>query len=464
MHRLRDCVPVVCLLAAAAAPALAQETGRRVYDEQLRVLLDQQAPDAREMGFDAGGWFNFAFFNFDDAAARKERTLRQYELRLWGKMNLQGVHRAYVRGMMGWDDWNSGTNPDGDGDEFNHPKVERAWYQFDLARWQKLQTGKPPPVGFRTRVGRDYVDLGTGLVLAMPLDMVRFDVTAGNWELTALLGRTIEHSRNIDDSAAVADHQDRGMWGAQLRYNGFDRHRPFVYFLDNHDRTEPDFPSPTQKYQYNSRYVGAGSEGTVILPDLRYQTEVIGELGETYSDGATRGKDHISAMAIDALLEYLFRVDTHPKITAEYLFGSGDKDRTLSATSTVGGNRVGTSDHAFNAFGFRDTGLAFAPRVSNLHIYSLGAAFWPLEKTELFKKLEVGTKAFLYQKAVSGAISDTTADRDSHWVGWEWDVYCDWRITSDLMWTVRYGAFRPGGAYDDQETRHFLYTAMTFSF
>jgi hypothetical protein len=169
-------------------------------------------------------------------------------------------------------------------------------------------------------------------------------------------------------------------------------------------------------------------------------------------------------MIYDAALEYYFQTDMHPKLTAEYLYASGDRDRATSATSTVGGNLIGTRDNAFNAFGFRDTGLAAAPKMSNLNLYSLGGGFFPLEKMELFRKMEIGTKVFFYQKPSTGPISDTSATKDHRWVGWEWDVYCDWRITSDVIWTIRYGNFFPGSAYPDRDCRGFLYTAVTFSF
>ncbi|GAG43119.1 unnamed protein product, partial [marine sediment metagenome] len=139
--------------------------------------------------------------------------------------------------------------------------------------------------------------------------------------------------------------------------------------------------------------------------------------------------------------------------------------RTVSSTATVGGNTAYTRDHAFNAFGFRDTGIAFSPAVSNLNMYALAASFFPLEHIELFKKLEVGSKVFFYHKASHGAISDTdAANTTSRWLGWEWDVYCNWRISSDLTWTIRYGAFQPGAAFAHDDCRSFLYTGVTFSF
>ena len=454
------------VLAAAAAQAGAQgDDGRRVYDEQLRVRLDQQIAEAQETGVDGGGWFNFAFYRYDDAQARRTRTLRQYQLRGWGSANIQGVHRFYVRGLLGYDDWNAGTNPvERHGDQYSGLEIERAWYRFDLARLLRNRTGQDPPIGLGVKVGRQFTEIGTGFVLSMPLDMIGFETSLWDWKLKALLGKTIHETRNIDDAGAVYDHQRRCLWGAELSYTGFDRHRPFVYYLDNHDQTRPDPFDAAQGYDYSSRYVGVGSRGSLFLPHLRYQVEAVGEFGKTFSDGVTAGRDRICAMATDTQLEYLFQAPTHPKVSFEHVWASGDDDRELSATSTVGGNRPGTRDHAFNAFGYRDTGLAFSPRVSNLHMYSLGASFFPFEQHKRLAKMELGTKVFFYHKSADGAVSDATATEDARWLGWEWDVYCNWRITSDLSWTIRYGAFQPGSAFEHDSCRQFLLTAVTLSF
>jgi hypothetical protein len=444
-----------------------ERNGRDIYQEQLRVSLDQQRPDAREVGFDYGGWFNFALFNYDDAPARRHRMLRQFQLRGWASMNIHNVHRGYFRALLDWEDWNSGDNPDGRGDDF-FERVERAWYEFDLGRLMQRQSGQLPPVRMRVKVGRQFTTIGTAFVLSMPMDAIRFDVTAGDWEMMALLGNTIKSSENIDEAGPVATHQDRCFYGFEVRYRGFDRHRPFAYYLAQSDHTKPDPRSATQKYDYSSRYFGIGSEGSFLLPDLSYSTELVGQVGETYSEGRYHGQDDICAMAFDARLQYLFRdTPTQPMITAEYIWASGDSDRRLSSTSTLGGNQAGTNDYAFNAFGFRDTGIAFAPEISNIHIYTVGASCFPLQQHKLFRKMEVGTKIFFYNKSVSGGpISDTTATANSSWLGWEWDVYCNWRITSDLAWTLRYGAFMPGAAYesDSDSCRQFLYSGIMFSF
>jgi len=451
---------------APVGPAGAQEEagGQRVFEELLRVRLDQQLPRAREIGVDAGGWFNFTLFNFDDASARRERTLRRYALRGWAAMDVRGVHQAYVRGLLDFKDWNAGDHPQGD--DFQET-LERAWYQLDLGQIERNRTGREPPLGLRVKVGREFATIGTALALATPLDMVRFDLSVGELELMALLGQSVNRTRNIDRSERVWGEQDRCFWGVELAYRGLSRHRPFAYFLSNQDNTTPRPDSPFQSYEYTSHYVGVGSEGTVLLPDLRYQVEVVGEWGKTYSEGVSAGRDRVRAMALDVLLEYLSKGRTRPKLTLEYLFGSGDSDRRLSSSSTIGGNRPGTRDKAFNAFGFRDTGLAFSPRISNIHIYKLGASCFPLENVEPFKKMELGTSVFFYHKAKdAGAVSDTTAVNDAQWLGWEWDVFCDWRLTSDLAWTIRYGAFQPGSAFPrgDDSCRQFLYTGLVYSF
>ncbi len=466
LGRARIVIGLACVLLVAAPRAKGQKAGTAVYREQLRVLLEEQTPVAREVGVEAGGWFSFAFFNYDDESARTERTLRQYELRGWGSVNVQGVHRAYIRGLTSYSDWNSGTSPATHGDDLVEPKLERAWYELNLGQLARNQTGQQPPVDFRFKVGRAYTEIGTALVLSMPLDLVQFDLTVADWNAKVLLGKAIKSTANIDFSEPVAGHQDRCFWGIELAYEGFSSHRPFVYFLDNQDNTDPDPDFPDQSYSYDSRYVGLGSEGSLLTPNLRYSTELVGEWGRTYSEGVSAGRDDICAMAFDLLLEYFFDWSTHPRVAVEYLFATGDDDRRRTTSATIGGNLPGTTDRAFNAFGFRDTGLAFSPRLSNLHIYNLDASFLPFENIEPFKRMEIGSKVFFYHKAdASGPISDTTADQPSRWVGWEWDIYCDWRVTSDLVWTTRYGVFRPGAAFKKSDScRDFLYTGFLLSF
>ena len=134
-------------------------------------------------------------------------------------------------------------------------------------------------------------------------------------------------------------------------------------------------------------------------------------------------------------------------------------------TNARGGNRIGTVDNSFIAFGLRDTGIALAPTLSNLHIWRVSASFSPLEHWEPFRDFELGTNWFLYHKNQErGAISDPLADQFNGQVGWEMDYFLNWRLASDISWTMRYGMFFPGPAYSDRGQRHFLFTGLTWSF
>ena len=453
---------IIVVVAISAGQAIAQPAATRIYDEQLRVKLDQVDPEVREKDVDVGGWLNMAIFNYDDASARIERQMRQYELRGWASLNLQGVHKAYVRGLANYDDW-SGQRHDESGTE-----VERAWYQFDLGKLLQNQAGKVPPIGMRVKIGRDFMSIGTSLVLSTTLDMGKIEVTAGDWELMGFIGSTLRDSWNIDNSVVVANRQQRWLTGFEAAYRGFSQHRPFVYYMHNDDNTDPAAGSPGQSYEYNSDYIGVGSTGTLLVSNLRYQVEGVAEMGKTYSAGRTSGQDRIQAWAVDALIEYLF-VDcpTKPRIGFEYVFASGDSDRTGSPVATVGGNRAGTVDHGFGAFGFRDLGLALSPEISNIHVYAINASLFPLEHIEMFEKMEVGTKLFFYSRAHGSApISDPMTTSEANSTGFEMDYFCNWRMTSDLALTVRYGVFYPGDAYDggDKSPRQFLYSGLVFSF
>lgn len=469
------CVLLVITLAGSvfAQPAVGG-AGARVYQEQLRVELDSQDPADREIGFDAGGWFNYALFNYRDSTNRT-RTLNQFQLRGWASFNYKNIHHAYFRGLLNWDRWANGDNPHikhNDNTNFKET-VERAWYAVDVDRLLGSEPGKDNPIDFRFKVGREYMTIGTAFTLAAPLDMVEFDLRVRDVKFRAMLGKTVSDFTNMDTSIAVADNQRRCMYGFELTYLGLPQHRPFAYYWaqSDHSGTNGYVPEANQRYDYSSRYFGIGSQGSIFLPRLNYSVEFVGETGSTYSFRSGDRKDDICAFGADLQLMYTFDTKMTPQVKFEYMWGSGDGDRAGSSSATFGGNKPGSKDKAFNAFGYRDTGIAFAPRVSNIHIWMLNGSFRPFEDSgnEFIKRMEIGSSVFFYAKDKGhGPISDPAANaRSSKWLGWEWDVYCNWRITSDLSWTARYGIFQPGsstysGAGDG--SRHFLYTGMSLSF
>lgn len=426
--------------------------------------MQQQLPTAQKVRVDWGGWYNNYFFLYDDGF-ESSRTLRQNELYLWASFNAdRGIHEGYVRMRTSYDDWNSGDSDNGNDDDLDGPNLDRGWYQFDLGKALRGYELYDAPWDLRIKGGRDLVRTGTGYAIDLPLDHLQLQGEWLDFETTFIYGRTPLSTENIDRSRPVADHSDRRFFILEERYKGWDRHEPFVYIAWQNDKTGEDPPDYLQNYDYDSRYIGFGMEGELV-DNLRYSTEWVLERGHSYGDRRYMHRDEIKAWGFDQRLDYYFRHKTKPVLTLEYMFASGDKNRLGSPTNAEGGNTVDHVDSSFVAFGFRDTGISLAPRLSNMHIWRLGGSFQPFPDVEALKDLELGSDWYLFAKhRRDAAISDGLADRQSSYVGWEMDYFANYRIFSDLSWTVRYGVFFPGKAFTDQTTRTFLLTGITWSF
>ncbi len=456
-------------LVATAAPAQIERESDTFLQQQRDVRfriwdeIDREMPATQKVDFDYGGAYSFNLFIFDDGV-NSSRTLRRHDLRLWSRLALdEGAHEFYVRGLLSYLDFNSGDSYDGNDNDWEGMNLERGFYRFDLARALARPGRSWPDYNLRFKVGRDLVEFGTGLALWDTLDHVSVEGRYRDFAVTGLAGRTVGSSVDFDFTRPT-DRTRRAFFGAQLDYLGFEQHRPFAYVLWQSDLNRDTYPTPLQRFDYDSFYVGLGSVGQ-LGSDLRYSTEWVYESGHSYGDRRFLRRNVIRAWAFDFELTYLPDVRTQPRFGVEYMFASGDSGRYASPTDTIGGNVGDFTDRSFIGFGYRDTGLAFAPRLSNIHLWRAGASFFPFEDSERFDRLELGTNWFLsWKNRRDGAVSDPTADLDSGYLGWEMDYYANWAITTDLSWTVRYGAFFPGQAFSDQTTRTFLLTGVTWSF
>lgn len=462
------------IVGATVAPAIGQlglDQSRTSFVDRQRILQreneDRQHRDiplTQKLSVDYGGWFNTYFFLYDDGVD-SSRTLRQYELRVWASVTAdRGIHTGYARMRTTYLDWNKGDQVTAHEDDLDGPNLERGWYQFDVARALRIYGEKDIPFELRTKIGRDLVNVGTGYAISLPLDHVEI---VGEWydfETRFLVGRTPSSVENIDSSRSVADHSDRDFWVIEEKYKGFENHEPFVYVAWQNDHTREDPLDLLQNYQYDSAYVGFGSTGELI-DNLRYSSEWVIERGESYGDQRYLYTNDIKAWAFDQRLDYYFRHKTKPVVSAEYMFASGDPKRAGSPTNAEGGLVGDNVDNGFVGFGFRDTGIAFAPQLSNIHIWRLGGSLRPLPDYDATKDLEIGTDYYLYWKnKKAAAVSDGLADEQSGYLGWEMDYYANYRILSDLSWTVRFGTFFPGSAFSDRSVRTFLLTGITWSF
>jgi len=436
---------------------------QRASQERVRARLDQELIVPGKIAFDFGGWYSAYLFEFDDGVD-SSRTLRRHDLRLWSRLVLDhGGSEFYVRGRLSLLDFNSGDSYDGNDDDIQGPNLERGYYRFDLAKTFSAHNGPAIDGNVTFKAGRDLAQFGSGFALAAPLDHVLLTLTCRDIELAFLAGKTVGSSEDFDVSR-LARRSHRDFWGVQATCRRLERHRPFAYALWQHDRNHEPTTTFGQRYDYDSFHAGVGSRGELVSR-LYYTVECVYQTGHSFGANRFIHDSRIDAWGFDGRIEYLFPGRHRARASIEYIFGSGDPDRDLSPTGSTGGNEEGSTDSGFVAFGWRDTGLSFAPRYSNLHMWRVGGSLFPWPGHRRLDRFEIGTDWFLYYKHHRGAaVSDPTANVPSGYLGWEMDYFVNWEIASDLSWTARCGIFMPGDAFGDRTTRTFVLTGIVWSF
>jgi hypothetical protein len=254
------------------------------------------------------------------------------------------------------------------------------------------------------------------------------------------------------------------------------QHRPFIYYLIQQDYNEMDelqTGNITTRYNYDSYYIGGGASGQ-ITDRLRYGIEGVYEFGKTLSNSfelsgfslvpIEQTDDAIVAGALDVRLDYLVADPADTRFGIEAILATGDDDRGHTS-NTFDGNAPGSEDNAFNAFGLVNTGLAFAPDVSNVAVLRVGVSTFPLHQFGALRRLQVGTDFFALGKLDEDAPIDETTIPGKQFLGFEPDVYLNWQVTSDLTLALRYGAFFPQAkAFPNDDVRHFFFAGVTFAF
>ena len=176
-------------------------------------------------------------------------------------------------------------------------------------------------------------------------------------------------------------------------------------------------------------------------------------------------RDQINAWGLDVRLDYLTEGIHQTRLSAELILASGDHDRGTS-TNTFNGNRPNTRDNGFNAFGLLNTGLAFAPDVSNMIAARFGGSAFPLPDHDAFRRMQAGVDFFIFGKLLQDAPIDEPTAQGERYLGVEPDVYVNWQIASDLTLALRYGVFFPNKTAlgNDAQVRQFFFGGLTFAF
>lgn len=468
-------------LAVALAPsALGQDVQRRIERairtdalEEFRPRTDLSLSLMERTSLDVGGYVAFTGVWLNDSQ-QNSRRLAQPEVSLYARASIDGVHGFFGRARFSYRSFSAGDSFDGRGDRFSQPFADRYWYEFDLRRAMEVYQGTTLEGNINIRAGRQFVEWGGGLALSETLYAVRPTIEFGKRvKLEILAGITPDHTVDFDASRYSFDEKTRrGYFGARLAVTteGGTEFSGGVlsmtdFYNDNRTRTTPVLDGV--QYRTDSIYLTLGAKGA-ITDDLLFEVEGVRQFGEGYSDPfrigfGTQTVDPIEAWAARGQLNYLFRDQGNSRAGLELLYFSGDTDRNI-ATDTVGGNLTGTTDHGFNSLGFANVGLAFSPSLSNLMVTRVGASTYPFAGDGLLGQLQVGIEGYALGKAARrGPIDEPTNNRI--FLGSEADAYLNWRLTSDLTVTLRYGAFFPGPAIiTGRNTRHFVLFNVTLSF
>jgi hypothetical protein len=468
-------------LLAIAIPAAAQSSADRFerqlqqIQQQTRQRINPDVPAGQRAMVDYGAFLSTNFLAIDD---EQQDTHLLFEPDLYGyfRLNLDGAHEFFLRARASYRDFYQDNSFDERGDT-KEALVEQAYYRFDLGRYLAGK-GKPTANSFSVTAGRQFVLWANGLVLGQYLDGIAADFSFGKLEFSALGGVTVpQMTIDFDTSRrSFNDHTDRGFFGGMAAMQ-LGAHRPFVYGLIQRDFNSDDpveiGPGISTDFEYNSWYIGAGANGS-LGSHLVYATELAYEGGRALSNSFTvtsegaampvdQDKEDVSAAAADFRLDYVLGDPNRSRFTFETILATGATDRFSSTSDTFGGIEPGSTDHAFNALGMLDSGLAFAPQVSNLTLFRFGASTFPFTSRGL-KRLQAGADFYVFGKFNSHApIYELTSD--DWFLGVEPEVFLNWQITSDVTLALRYAVFFPGTAIvQDEHPRNFFFAGLTFSF
>ena len=438
---------------------------RRIEEEKRKKLKATENKILAEEGrllLEWGGWIDIRYdqYNEDDNDASLKDTLAatsSLDTRFWIQAILKPAiddpdphqHSLYLRVK----NIATITSPEDVNVTYDNagPHLDQGYIVLDYHPWS-------------FEFGRRYYSVGQGIAYGNVHDGFEANATFADWNFKGFFSHTLPHEDNIDVSVPGAlKKSDRSFYGLEGRYIGFAGHGVYGYGLVQRDSSNEDPISFTQDFQYNSEYLGFGLQGK-LFPQMNYWVEIIRESGESHIFGSNEERN-IDAWAYDFGATYNWDVYSHPNFTIQYSYGSGDGDRA-NVTDTEFGNTLG-QDNGFLYFGYLPTGLALAPRLSNIHMYKVGVLLKPLEDTEQFKNLSLGIDYFHFLKDEnSGGISDLDATVTDKNIGDEININVAWQFLSDATLTLQYGYFIAGDAFPDvtDNSETYFSTDLTLTF
>jgi hypothetical protein len=489
---------LLCQAALAQSPESPTfSTQQRFLEEQIRPLIQpglRSAAVEDRFQYDLGGILRYTGLWFEDHGSafpiplpgapefQGSRAAHDFDFRPWLAASLDKVHYGFIRGQFDFLQYYDGDAYERSSD-WRGPFVDLGFYRFDLDEACGLYgCSEIDSWSVDLTIGRHFLYVGRGIAFALTTDAISVDWQCGDWAGLVFGSQSVRHFDNIDFSVPGSSRSDREFFGAQLEYERWDHHRPYIFGVVQRDRSDESPEDLLQEYDYDSEYLGIGIRGETLfgegetgvgIENLQYFGEFIIETGHSIGDDDNPAtisdrRDEIESWAFDVGLIYYPQCCTKPRLLLEYARASGDDDR-LTPQNTLLGNRAGTDDGGFLGFGFLNTGVSFAPLFANLEFVRLAGAFRPFEQCCEWRMsdLEVGSSFFLYWRPEEdGGVSDLRADIPGHhFLGSECDLFMNWRISSDMYLLFNYGVFFPDAdSFTVERSRQFVGMTLTWLF
>ncbi|HXI84209.1 MAG TPA: alginate export family protein [Verrucomicrobiae bacterium] len=161
-----------------------------------------------------------------------------------------------------------------------------------------------------------------------------------------------------------------------------------------------------------------------------------------FGDNSDAGANNLSAFLFNAGGKYTLKnVQWVPVLNGNYIFASG------GGKNNVDGTFIPWFDYADGYNGY-----LFAPALTDIHIFNLGASVKPYENTTL------ALQAYYYLKADKDGVAGSNPNVDfggispaptanSRDIGWEIDAILGYDYSKDVRAQLVYAAFVPEGAY-----------------
>src|SRR5687768_14468306 len=150
-HRRRRRLTLAALAligcAAVSSVAHAQDDLDRFQRQLERIRrdtileVDPNVPLGQRTFVDYGAYITVGYLSLDDNVD-ENHVLGQYEIFPYFRLNVDGAHEFFLRGRVGWRDFNEGDSFDGRGDERIDPDLDAGYYRFDLARSRAAYEGE----------------------------------------------------------------------------------------------------------------------------------------------------------------------------------------------------------------------------------------------------------------------------------------------------------------------------------